>query len=426
MPRNNPHKTQRNSNHHNQRRLERLEPPDNQQINNNQHHRKRRPQIPEHLKRNLPLTVPLHRHLILRSWSRSIKRINRIPRRQLDLLDFLIHIEHGIDRTFRRTGNIRSHIHHPAEILVKNALLLDFLLNLHQFRQWNHFTGTQAGCQTSHTLRLHKNTGKVMQRCSVRLWQPYLNRYRIKIISRMNQPHIHARKRQTQRLGYLFRAHSPESSLLFIDHQIVHLLVSFNHPVNIDNTGSLLKHLFHLTGKSNLLTLRRPVNFSNQRRHNRGPRRNLDDLGIPMITQRNLLNTRSYPFGNVVALRLTVAFMHKIHLDISHIRLLTEIVVTHKTIEIDRRIGPDIVLVAADLRYGFQIGGNLLGDSGRLLKRSAFRHIQNNLKLILVVKRQHLHLHSLQRHQRNRTSQHQPHNTKRKPPFKRTFNKRRE
>ena len=100
--------------------------------------------------------------------------------------------------------------------------------------------------------------------------------------------------------------------------------------------------------------------------------------------------------------------MDQVNLNIAHVGGLTQIIMAHKSVEIDRGAGTDIILVTADLGDRFKIRGDLLGDPCRLFKSCTFRHIDNNLKFILVVERQHFHLHGFERNQNDRPGQQKP------------------
>ena len=108
-----------------------------------------------------------------------------------------------------------------------------------------------------------------------------------------------------------------------------------------------------------------------------------------------------------MTLIVTLALVYEVYLDIGHVVTLPEIVVPDKTVEIDRCVRTDIVLIIFDFRHCPEIRYDILAYPCGLFKRGAFRHVDNNLELALVVKRQHFKLNHLQRNHADRTQQQQ-------------------
>lgn len=69
----------------------------------------------------------------------------------------------------------------------------------------------------------------------------------------------------------------------------------------------------------------------------------------------------------------------------------------HKAVEAVWPGRSNIAHYVSDLGNRAKVVGHCLGCRGRLFQRSAFRHVDYHLELILVVERQHLDCHELQR-----------------------------
>ena len=77
----------------------------------------------------------------------------------------------------------------------------------------------------------------------------------------------------------------------------------------------------------------------------------------------------------------------------------------HEAVEIERRRDAGINLVIGHLRFGADGGGNFTRRLRGAFQRTAFRHVEDDLKFALVVERQHFHLHPADIDQRHRDEQ---------------------
>ncbi len=85
----------------------------------------------------------------------------------------------------------------------------------------------------------------------------------------------------------------------------------------------------------------------------------------------------------------------------------------HQAVEVEGRGHAGIDLVIRDLRFNPHGGRNFARGLGGPFQRAAFRHVEDDLELALVVERQHLHFDPTDAHQGHRTEQ-QPHDTRQK------------
>ena len=104
-----------------------------------------------------------------------------------------------------------------------------------------------------------------------------------------------------------------------------------------------------------------------------------------------------------------VMAIHQVDLDIADTRPLAFKVVTHQAIKVDRGGGAGIDLHIAHLRHLAQGVAHRHQRALGLLETAALGHIQHQLKLRLVVERQHLQHHQLKYRQTDRRQHRQHH-----------------
>jgi len=85
----------------------------------------------------------------------------------------------------------------------------------------------------------------------------------------------------------------------------------------------------------------------------------------------------------------------QIDLDVAKMRSLTQIILPHEAIEPDWRGGAGIHLVIGNLSHLIELIADLGKNTCGVFNAGAFRHVDNHLKLGLVVKGQHLQHHRL-------------------------------
>ena len=101
----------------------------------------------------------------------------------------------------------------------------------------------------------------------------------------------------------------------------------------------------------------------------------------------------THAFRDVVAPSAPLAPRHEVHLDVRDVRAPAHEVMPHQSVEIIRRRDARVDLVIGGLRLGAHGRRDLARGLGGAFERSAFGHVQDDLKLALVVEGQHFHLH---------------------------------
>ena len=203
----------------------------------------------------------------------------------------------------------------------------------------------------------------------------------------MKQIHRLAADGDAQRLGNRFGADAVERGLFLVNDEAHFGLVSFNIPVRVHHARGVMKNINDLLRQREAVFLRGTVNLGHG--HTR------------IVFGGDGGDARTHAFGDVVALRLAFVLRYQIDLDISDIRAVPHEVVAHETVEIERRGDPGIYLVIGHLRFGADGRRNFACCFRGAFERAAFRHVQNDLKLALVVERQHFHLHPADADQRH-------------------------
>ena len=128
-----------------------------------------------------------------------------------------------------------------------------------------------------------------------------------------------------------------------------------------------------------------------------------------------------------MALALTLGFSYQIHLNITLMRHIAQVILAHQSVEINRcsRAGVQLYILHFGhfnqfVRQRFQYGQRLFG-------RSAFRHIHHDLKFRLIVERQHFQHHQFEYRQCDGQYNQTGNGSKQQDPFftgLRTLNKR--
>ena len=100
-------------------------------------------------------------------------------------------------------------------------------------------------------------------------------------------------------------------------------------------------------------------------------------------------------------------FVGQIDLNIAFLRHGPQIILTHQPIKIDRAGRTGVGLIIHDILNLRQFGTDFAQDACSFFQRRADRHIDNDLKLALVVERQHLQDNQLKVSQRHRAKNQQ-------------------
>ena len=108
-----------------------------------------------------------------------------------------------------------------------------------------------------------------------------------------------------------------------------------------------------------------------------------------------------------MALRVALVFGQEVDLDVGVARPAAHEIMAHQAVEIEGPGGAGIDLGVDHLRLGGDRGGHFARHVGGGFQAAALRHVEDDLELALVVKRQHLHLHPADADQRHAAEQQQ-------------------
>ncbi len=106
-----------------------------------------------------------------------------------------------------------------------------------------------------------------------------------------------------------------------------------------------------------------------------------------------------------MALSLALAFRNKVDLQVSDVWAFPHEIMSYQPVEVEWRSYPGINLVISDLRLNAHRSADFPGNTSGSFQRTALRHVQNNLKLTLIVEGQHFDLNVANTHERHREQQ---------------------
>src|SRR6476660_6938270 len=119
----------------------------------------------------------------------------------------------------------------------------------------------------------------------------------------MQQTGCRATESDLHRLRHFGGADAMQGCFVQIDFESVLLLWVFNVPIDINDAGRLLEHLFYLASEFDLLPVVGTVNFSDQGLQNGWTGRYLRHLQPCAVTIADFDQSRANSFGNLVTLR---------------------------------------------------------------------------------------------------------------------------
>ena len=289
-----------------------------------------------------------------------------------------------------------------------DALVGDGALDRHEFAQRNqrrragHGTGLGQciGIAGAHAQRQQfLRTGAAGQR------QLQHDVHVLLLARHVQQIHRFTAHRDGKCLGNRLGADAVQRGLFLVNHEPHLRLVGFDIPIRVHDAGRVVENVDDFVRQRVAAFLVRPINFGDQRLQHRRAGRHFGDGDARAEFRRNLRHARTDAFGDVVALRLAFAFGHEIDLDVGHVRAAPHEVMAHQAVEIERRRHARVNLIIRHFRFGAHGGGNFARGLRGAFERAAFRHVENDLELALVVERQHFHLHPADADQRHRAKQ---------------------
>src|SRR6185436_10114311 len=137
--------------------------------------------------------------------------------------------------------------------------------------------------------------------------------------------------------------------------------------------------------------------------------RNFGYLYASAVSRGYLVDRRPDALCDIVTLRAAFTLGNQIHLKVCDVWTASQKVMPHKPVEVVRRSRAHVHLIIGHLGNCSNVIPDLAGDRRGLFERRAFGHIDDHLKLALVIEREHLHLDQLQREERHCEQQQQNH-----------------
>ena len=183
----------------------------------------------------------------------------------------------------------------------------------------------------------------------------------------------------------LFPVDLETPDLVGLLHQVVHI----DHPRRAGENGGQLVGGLSTDGGI------RPVNFGHQGLQNGWPRRHLNHRNARAQCLRQRRQNLTRRAGDLVAGTFPRPFVQKLDLHIPVPGVLTQVIVAHQAIEIERRGRAGIGLDRHDLGDFQHFFRQTLGHVGGDRQGGAGRHVDHHVELRLVVEGQHLDRHIL-------------------------------
>src|SRR5690606_21583556 len=193
--------------------------------------------------------------------------------------------------------------------------------------------------------------------------------------------------------------HAQHRGTLTVDIDPPFFLVVFDVIIDIDNVRGAFKQRAQWFGGGNLALVIRAIHFRHNGGHHRRAGRDFHHFDVGIHGAANGLQRLAYGKSNVVALALTLGFVHQIHLNIALMGHVAQVILAHQTVEVNGGRSAGVQLDVFDFRYVYQLVGQRFQQRQGLLYRRAFRHIDNDLEFRFVVERQHFQHHQLEHRQ---------------------------
>ena len=188
-------------------------------------------------------------------------------------------------------------------------------------------------------------------------------------------------------------AHAMKGGFFLVDDEAGLGLVRLDIPVHIDDSGGFLENPndFFRQGVAGFLV--RAVDFGHEGLQDWRAGRDLGEGDSGVVFFGDGGDGGTHALGDVVAGGFAVVAVFEIHLDVGDIRTTAEEVVANESVEVEWRGGAGVNLRVRDFGLLFNDVSHFAGHGGGAFERSSFGHVEDHLKLALVVEGQHFHLH---------------------------------
>ena len=396
MSRHHANYSERDRSHDDQRHEIGFELRHHQQVNQQQAHAVCDAHVAESLEGHLPFTVPLQR--ITRIGVTGLLEeiaLQFSALLQRHVAHFAVDAEHAIQRAIEFARHVAEHIHHRQQILVVDRVIALHGNYLHQLRKWHQYTFPGSAVAGSDLEFQHIIDAAAV--CGGQADAQWRGIFRVGVVQRGD---ILSGQRDTDRIHDVAWRNAQQCCLA-LHYLQQHLGGGFGHAVvDADDVRCFAELFAYLARHFARAFIIRPVYFRDDRRHHRRTRRHLDDLHIRVPGSGDFLYRLQRGTGNLMAAAAAMMLVAQVHLYIALLGGAAQIVLTYQTVEIDRRSRPGVGLVIGDFRDSRQIAADLMQHCAGLLQWCADRHIHDNLKLRLVVERQHFQHHQFHHTQR--------------------------
>ena len=311
---------------------------------------------------------------------------SRVSFGKLQLIQGLVDLQNGINRALLLSGHVGGHVDHRHEVLVIDGFFRQILLDPNNLPQGTRFplpAHDPHGFQILTLDRSSRGKRSWMETSSFSLgwWRRPAS----------------IPESQTKGLGHLLGRYPVQRRFLFVHHETVFGLIILHVPVHIHDPLGLFKNVPDLAGHLDLAGIIRPINLGHQGLQNRRPRRNFGHLDSGLVPGGDGFDQGANPLGDVVALRLPFPLGGQVDLNVGHIGTPPQKIVAHQAVEVVRRGRADVHLVIGHLRNRADDVPDLPGQGRGLFQGRILRHVDDHLKLALVVEGQHLHPHKFDR-----------------------------
>ena len=189
-------------------------------------------------------------------------------------------------------------------------------------------------------------------------------------------------------------------------------MVGIHIPVNVSHTLCRLKHTLDAIGNRKAGGIIGPIDLSYQRLQDGRSWWNFRDLDTCSEAGSDWCQLHAQCLGDVMALSLAISLRQKVDLNIRLIGFITHKVMANKSVEVVRTTGSSVDLIVNDLLCLRDTTGQFTCNRERSLKGCPFWHVNNHLKLVLVVKGKHLDGDRFVHQQVHRPGHHNPDSSK--------------
>ena len=123
-----------------------------------------------------------------------------------------------------------------------------------------------------------------------------------------------------QRLRNCLGADAVQRGLFLVDDEARLRLVGLDIPIDVHDARRVLENVAHLAGERVAVVFVRAVDFRDERLQHRRAGRHFGDGDARTVSRGDLRDARTDALGDVVALRLALAFGDEIDLDVGDVR----------------------------------------------------------------------------------------------------------